>query len=120
MALIGARSSSFATAECLLATCHALHALTRDDGFYRFVAHLQWGHEFWDRALQRPCHRTFASFRQELRIIDQFQASLRSHGMDPWGAEDFERFWAYEAAVYGRGARPGRVPVHRQIFMHAP
>ena len=87
-----------ATRRCL-AACRALRRVADDDGFFRLLADLQWGPDFWREALTRRTPKRFRGMRAELARIDAFQRMLRSYGLDEWNAADFRSFWAYEAGL---------------------
>lgn len=85
--------------ESLLATCRELQTHASDETFFRHVADLQWGREFWDAALSRPTLRVFLGMRGELQSMHRFQRCLDHHGFRPWRKEDFYVLWAYESKM---------------------
>lgn len=89
----------FASALHLLATCRRLYGMGRDDTFFRLVAELQWGRQFWRDALTRPTRRVFRSMREELIAICRFQRCVRRHEFKPWGEREFRCFWISEALM---------------------
>ena len=87
----------FEATERCMRTCRALRKVATDDGFFRLVADIQWGGQFWREALARPTPKRFQGMRIELARIDAFQCMLRSYGLDEWTASHFRSFWKYEA-----------------------
>ena len=91
IACIGA-AAEYPTIVSLSGVCRETHV----PALWDLVARLQWGVEFWDRALSRPTLRTFVSMRDELAQIHRLQERSRAHNIPVWNRRDYYTFWEYE------------------------
>jgi len=100
----------------LLFTSQSLYA-NNIDGFFKLVAVLQWGVNFWADALSRNTSKTYSGMKNELFQISRLNARFDSSNLPRWGQSDYRVFWAVEdemkrkkeASRLGCGARLQRV-----------
>ena len=91
VACIGA-AAEYPTLVSLSGVCRGTHA----PALWDLVAKLQWGVEFWTRALNRPTLRRFKNMQDELAQIHRLQERSRAHNLPVWSKRDYFVFWEYE------------------------
>lgn len=67
-----------------------------DDDFYRIYAEMEWGIEFWNRAMLRPEFesRPMTSWRDELIRIERFQRMVEFCEGKRWCDRQFYLLWS--------------------------
>lgn len=102
----------------LLAVSRTMHNGV-DETFFYDVA-VRWrGLAFWARAFSRRTRHTFRGMRIELRILQQFEETLRRRCMAVWTEADYCTWWRAEETVAAARAavatHPARLVVARGV-----